>query len=64
VFINRTGPYEYVSYGFANLSTGILDLFEATCLSIGLGPRRYATAIRLNRRKDATRLLEHVGIKS
>jgi Homeodomain-like domain len=64
VFINRTGPYEYVSYGFTNLSTDILDLFEATCLSIGLRPRRYATAIRLNRREDATRLLEHVGIKS
>jgi hypothetical protein len=63
-FINRTGGYEYLSYGFANLSTDILDLFEVTCLSLGLRPRRYVTSIRLNRREDATRLLEHVGIKS
>jgi hypothetical protein len=63
-FINRTRPYEYLSYGFSNLSTDILDLFEATCLGLGLRPRRYETSIRLNRRADAARLLEHVGIKS
>lgn len=63
-FVNRTGRYEYLSYGFANLSVDILDLFEATCLAVGLRPRRYATAIRLNRREDASRLLAHVGLKS
>jgi Homeodomain-like domain-containing protein len=63
-FINRTGPYEYLSYGFANLSVDILDLFEGTCLTLGLRPRRYATSIRLNRRDDAAQLFEHVGMKS
>jgi hypothetical protein len=63
-FVNRTGRYEYLSYGFANLSTEILDLFERTCRGLGMRPRRYETAIRLNRREDARRLLEHVGLKS
>jgi hypothetical protein len=63
-FLNRTGRYEYLSYGFANLSGDILDLFEGTCRRLGLQPRRYKTAIRLNRREDAARLLEHVGTKS
>jgi hypothetical protein len=64
VFVNRTGRYEYLSYGFANHSSDILDLFEATCLGQGLRPRRYAQAIRLNRREDVARLIEHVGVKS
>ena len=64
VFVNRTGRYEYLSYGFANYSSDILDLVESTCLAQGLRPRRYATAIRLNRREDVARLLEHVGVKS
>jgi hypothetical protein len=64
VFINRTGRYEYLSYGFANYSSDILDLVESTCLAQGLRPRRYERAIRLNRREDVARLLEHVGVKS
>ena len=64
VFVNRTGRYEYLSYGFTNYSPDILDLFEATCVAQGLRPRRYAQAIRLNRREDVAQLLEHVGLKS
>ena len=64
VFVNRTGRYEYLSYGFANHSSNILDLVESTCLEQGLRPRRYARAIRLNRREDVARLLEDVGVKS
>ena len=64
VFVNRTGPYEYVSYGFANYSADILDLVESTCLSQGLRPRRYERAIRLNRREDVAQLLAHVGMKA
>ena len=60
----RTGRYEYLSYGFANRSSDILDLFESTCRAEGLRPRRYTQAIRLNRREDVARLLEHVGVKS
>ena len=64
-FVNRTGRYEYLSYGFANHSVDILDLFEGTCRLLGLRPRRYERAVRLNRREDvARRLLEHVGLKS
>ena len=37
VFINRTGRYEYLSYGFANHSSDILDLFESICLAQGCG---------------------------
>ena len=64
VFVNRTGRYEYLSYGFTNYSSDILDLFESTCLEQGLRPRRYSKAIRLNRRDDVARLLAHVGVKS
>jgi hypothetical protein len=64
VFVNRTGRYSYLSYGFANYSADILDLVESTCHAQGLRPRRYARAIRLNRRDDVARLLEHVGLKS
>ena len=63
VFVNRTGRYEYLSYDFVNLSPHILDLFERTCLEVGLQPRRYAKHIRLNRRADIARLVEHVGLK-
>ncbi|MGH2969397.1 MAG: hypothetical protein ACRDK0_10075 [Solirubrobacteraceae bacterium] len=64
VFINRTGPYEYLSYDFANLSRDILDLFVGTCARLGLRPRRYAKRVRLYRREDVARLVENVGIKS
>jgi len=63
VFVNRTGRYEYLSYGFTNYSSDILDLFEATCVAQGLRPRRYTKAIRLNRRDDVARLLDRVGVK-
>jgi hypothetical protein len=62
-FVNRTGRYEYVSYEFANLSSGILDVFEATCRRLGLHPRRYETAVRLYRRGDVAQLVDHVGLK-
>jgi hypothetical protein len=64
VFVNRTGPYEYLSYDFANHSSDILDLFESTCVGLGLRPRRYAKSIRLYRRDDVARLVEHVGVKT
>ena len=64
VFVNRTGPYEYLSYDFRNLSQDILGLFEHTCRSLGLSPRRTRDSIRLNRRPDVARLQEHVGIKA
>ncbi len=63
-FVNRTGPYEYLSYDFCNLSADILDLFVEACVSQGLRPRRHTERVRLNRREDVARLVEHVGLKS
>jgi hypothetical protein len=62
-FVNRTGPYEYLSYDFHNLSTDILDLFTDTCVALGLRPRRYARRVRINRREDVALMVEHVGVK-
>jgi hypothetical protein len=53
-----------LSYEFANLSADILDMFEGTCRSLGLRPRRYAKAVRLYRREDVAQLVEHVGLKA
>jgi hypothetical protein len=64
VFVNRTGPYEYLSYDFCNLSQDILGIFEAVCLSLGLRPRRTSSRVRLNRRADVALLSDHVGVKS
>ncbi len=64
LFVNRTGRYEYLSYDFANRSSDILDLFEATCRAVGLRPRRYARDVRLYHREDVGALLDHVGQKS
>ena len=64
VFINRTGPYEYLSYDFANHSEDIIGLFEQVCLDLRLRPRRRSRRVRLNRREDVARLVEHVGLKA
>jgi hypothetical protein len=62
-FINRTGPYEYLSYGFSNRSSDILDLFCQACEEAGLEYRRYAQAIRINRRPSVARLKDKIGVK-
>ena len=64
VFVNRTGPYEYVSYEFSNRSSDIVDLFVGTCERLGLRPRRYPRYVRLYRRDDVALLLREVGTKS
>ena len=64
VFINRTGPYRYESYGFYNRSTDILDLFARTCDQVGVAYRRNHRAIRINRRTAVAAMLQHVGRKS
>jgi hypothetical protein len=64
VYVNRTGPYEYLSYEFANLSADIVDLFMEISAKLGLRPRRYRRYVRFYRREDVARLVEHVGLKS
>ncbi len=61
VYINRTGPYAYESYEFANHSSDLLDLFAATCDFVGVAYRRYARSIRIYRRASVALMLEHVG---
>jgi hypothetical protein len=63
VFVNRTGPYCYESYGFYNRSTDILDLFARTCDQV-VAYRRNHRAIRINRRTAVAAMLQHVGRKS
>jgi hypothetical protein len=63
VFVNRTGPYEYLSYHFVNSSREILDLFVAACDFAGLQCRPTAKYVRINRRASVARLLEHVPPK-
>lgn len=63
VFINRTGPYEYLSYDFTNHSRELLELFASTAELVGLHPRRYAKRVRLYRRADVRRLAVEVGTK-
>lgn len=68
-FINRTGPYEYLSYHFSNRSTEIVEIFEAACRNVGilhrkvLNQSRELWEIRINRRGCVAMLKEHVGIK-
>jgi hypothetical protein len=63
-FVNRTGRYEYLSYGFANLSEDIRDLFVDVCRLAGLDVRPGRKNIRINRRASVAQLVEHVGRKS
>lgn len=70
VFVNRTGDYEYLSYGFVNRSGDIAQLVFDVCESVGLRPRLTLTErsqiwqLRINRRGDVARMLDHVGIKT
>jgi hypothetical protein len=68
-FINRTGPYEYLSYHFSNASEQIARLFIGVCEDLGLRPRvnrdrRGLWHVRINRRASVARLLDNVGVKS
>jgi hypothetical protein len=62
-YINRTGPYEYLSYEFFNYSEDILDLFCATCDRVGVEYRRYARRVRIYRRPSVALMKANVGVK-
>lgn len=68
VFVNRTGPYRYLSYGFANRSRDIAVLFAHACGLVGVAVRinehRGLWSVRVNRRGSVTLMYEHVGLKS
>jgi hypothetical protein len=67
-FINRTGPYEYLSYDFANLSKDVIDIFTTTCDLVGVEYRvtRYCRrwSVRINRRGSVALMEGHVGLKA
>ena len=63
-FVNRTGPYEYLSYDFYNLSAPIRELFADVCRSLGLACRPAGNRVRINRRESVELMLEHVGVKT
>jgi hypothetical protein len=67
VFVNRTGPYEYLSCDFGNCSADIVGLFASACDLAGIAYRvnchRGAWHVRINRRASMARVLEHVGLK-
>lgn len=62
-YINRTGPYEYLSYEFSNRSADILDLFARTCESVNVEYRRYQRSIRIYRRASVALMEANVGLK-
>lgn len=62
-FVNRTGPYKYLSYQFSNHSSDILDLFCVACDRADLQYRRYARSVRINRRSSVARLKAKIGVK-
>ncbi len=53
----------YLSYGFSNYSSDILDLFCHACDGLGLEYRRYARSVRINRRSSVARLEDKIGVK-
>lgn len=63
-FINRTGPYEYLSYDFGNLSQDILGLVEWAYGLVGVECRRTSRSVRVNRRASVALVHEHVGLKT
>jgi hypothetical protein len=67
-FSNRTGPYEYLSYDFTNMSPEIVDLFVEACDRVGVGHRRTSWRgihrVRINRRASVALMLKHVGLKT
>jgi hypothetical protein len=64
IFVNRTGPYSYVSYDFSNHSADILALFTLACDLVGVEYRAYARHVRIYRRESVALMRQHVGGKA
>lgn len=62
-FVNRTGPYRYLSFQFSNKSDDIRDLFIAACLRVGVSARPAQDYVRINRRECVEKMVAHVGVK-
>ena len=68
VFVNRTGPYSYLSYDFCNNSEDIIELFTRACRLMDVEYRltrwREKLRVRINRRASVKRMLAEVGLKT
>ena len=62
-FINRTGPYRYLSYEFRNRSADIRSLFASTCEVVGVEYTLARDRIRVCRRASVRELAAFVGTK-
>jgi hypothetical protein len=62
-FVNRTGPYRYLSVAFSNLSSDILDLFAGACDNVGATYRRYQRCVRIYDRATVRDFACFVGCK-
>jgi hypothetical protein len=63
MFINRTGPYEYLTADFCNSSADIRTLFTSACEEAGLDYRANRDRVRINRRPSVRRLVAEIGTK-
>ena len=73
-FLNRTDihrpqPYEYLSYGFVNMSKDIVDLLVDACDRVGVFTRvtcdsKRRWSVRINRRASAALVFDKIGLKS
>jgi hypothetical protein len=63
VYVNRTGPYEYLSYDFANRSADIRALFARACAHVNVDCRSAGDRVRIYRRASVALMREHVGVK-
>jgi len=63
-FVNRTGRYSYVAYGFANVSPEIVRIFCWACELLGVQPPLTGSRVRINRRRDVALLDRYVGSKA
>jgi len=63
-FVNRTGPYSYLSYEFSNRSAQIRELFMDACDLVGVEYRAYQRYVRIYRRPSVALMQKHVGMKA
>lgn len=63
-FINRTGPYSYVTYYFGNRSADIRGLFTRVCDRVGVDYRTSGPHVRINRRASVALMRREVGLKT
>jgi hypothetical protein len=62
-FINRTGPYGYLSYDFCNSSEDIRRLFIRACETVSIDCSASADRVRINKRASVELLVAKIGTK-